>query len=230
MKPCSNNRKLIAWLALGVLDAHQERSLRAHLETCQECRRYRDEISDVTEKLAAVKVRSDVWASETFHQKLAGKLRAEASVPFGETALRHLRKTVWNWRKENETANHSHHRTDTFSRFSLVEARPSIRPQDLTRRRLAFSLIGATALVIAGFFVFLWRPRVPAIAPAGGRAIATSTAKAKSDLDPTISRYQMVANRSLENLDELLTRQGNWNSSSTPIYTVSTPAGAAVLE
>jgi hypothetical protein len=48
------------------------------------------------------------------------------------------------------------------------------------------------------------------------------TPKAQSDPDPTISNYQMVANRSLEKLDELLTRQGNRNPSPSPIYTAST--------
>jgi len=48
MKPCAQNRKLIVWLSLNVLDASQARQLRAHLETCEGCRRYLAEISNVT--------------------------------------------------------------------------------------------------------------------------------------------------------------------------------------
>ncbi len=53
MKPCSNHRKLIAWLAVDALDDPQTRSLRAHLETCEGCRRYLAEISNVAQKLSA---------------------------------------------------------------------------------------------------------------------------------------------------------------------------------
>ena len=53
MKPCAQNRKLIAWLASNALDARQTRQLQAHLETCEGCRRYLAEISNVTERLTA---------------------------------------------------------------------------------------------------------------------------------------------------------------------------------
>jgi hypothetical protein len=40
-------------------------------------------------------------------------------------------------------------------------------------------------------------------------------------MSPTLSNYQMVANHSLEALDELLTRQGNRNLPPVPVYTAS---------
>jgi hypothetical protein len=40
----------------------------------------------------------------------------------------------------------------------------------------------------------------------------------------------MIANRSLDKLDELLTRQGNRNPASTPIYTASTLSRASALD
>jgi hypothetical protein len=40
MKPCAKNRKLIAWLALGALEARRAAALRAHLALCEGCRQY----------------------------------------------------------------------------------------------------------------------------------------------------------------------------------------------
>ena len=183
MKPCSNNRKPIACLTMGALDARQERALRAHLETCEGCRGYLAEISGVTEKLAAVEIRSDVQTSESFHRKVAGALRAAESGSTWETVASPFRTFLFNW-------------------------------------RVALPTIGAAVAVIAAFFVFQRHPGAPSPAPLDGQTDLAPAAK--SDPDPTISNYQMVANRSLEKLDELLTRQGNQNPSPTPIYTAST--------
>jgi len=98
MKPCAQNRKLIAWLASNALEMRQARQLRAHLETCEGCRRYLAEISNVTEKLAAAEANSDVQASESFHRKAAGKLREAKPDSFGEILAAYFRGTVLNWR------------------------------------------------------------------------------------------------------------------------------------
>ena len=98
MKPCAQNRKLIAWLALNALEVPQARQLRAHLETCEGCRRYLAEISDVTEKLAAAEANPDVQASEIFHRKVAGKLRAAKPDSLGEILAAYFRGTLLNWR------------------------------------------------------------------------------------------------------------------------------------
>jgi anti-sigma factor RsiW len=98
MKPCAQNRKLIAWLASNALDAQQTRHLQAHLETCEGCRRYLAEISNVTERLAAVETNPDVQASESFHRKVAGKLREAKPDSFGEILKAYFRGTVLNWR------------------------------------------------------------------------------------------------------------------------------------
>jgi len=73
MKPCSNNRKPIAWLAIGALDARQERALRAHLETCEGCRSYLEEISTITQKLATTEVRSDIQTSNPFTEESSAR-------------------------------------------------------------------------------------------------------------------------------------------------------------
>ena len=182
MKPCSSHRKPIAWLALDALDVQEARNLRAHLETCEGCRRYLEEISNVTERLIAVEAAPDIQASESFHQQVVGRLRAEKSGAFSEAALPRLRATLVNW-------------------------------------RVVLPVIGATAVVIAAWSVFGPPPGVPSPARTGAQAMLTPNIT--NELDPTISNYRMVANRSLEELDELLTRQGNRNRPPTPLYTAS---------
>jgi hypothetical protein len=98
MKPCAQNRKLIVWLASNALDARQTQQLQAHLETCEGCRRYLVEISNVTEKLVATEPNPDVQASEVFHQKLAGRLRAAKPDSIGEILAAYFRGTLLNWR------------------------------------------------------------------------------------------------------------------------------------
>ena len=55
MNSCAANRKLIVGQILNMLDAQQTRQLCAHLETCEDCRRYHAEVSQVTERLATAK-------------------------------------------------------------------------------------------------------------------------------------------------------------------------------
>jgi hypothetical protein len=98
MKPCAQNRKLIAWLASNALDARQTRQLQAHLETCEGCRRYLAEISSVTEMLVATESNPDVQASESFHRKLAGRLRTAKPNSIGEILAAYFRGTLLNWR------------------------------------------------------------------------------------------------------------------------------------
>jgi len=186
MKPCSNNRKPIAWLAIGALDAGQERTLRTHLESCEGCRSYLEEISTITQKLAATEVRSEIQTSESFHQKVADALRPQRTISAWPNSLATLRGVWLNW-------------------------------------RVALPAIGATALLVAALSVFVRHPNAPSPSPTRVEVVSVKT---KADLDPTVLNYQMVANRSLENLDELLTRQGNRNPAPAQIYTASPLARA----
>jgi anti-sigma factor RsiW len=97
MKPCAQNQKLIVWLTLNALDARQTRQLQAHLETCEGCRRYLAEISSVTERLAEQE-NLDIQASESFHRKVAGRLRTIKSDSIGEILAAYIRGTLLNWR------------------------------------------------------------------------------------------------------------------------------------
>ena len=181
MKPCSKNRKHIAWLALDVLDVRQTQDLRMHLESCEGCRRYFEEMSILTLRLTAAETTPDVEASESFHQRVAGALRAEETASLWATVAERLRGKL-NW-------------------------------------RAALPVIGATAVVIVALAAIVWRPRVHSDRQSSVRA--DSAPRLTGDPPPTIANYTMVANQSLEKLDDLLTRQGSRNLSPTPIYTAS---------
>ena len=89
MKACSKNRKLLAWLALGELDARRAGELRAHIQTCDGCRYYLEEVSAVTDRLATVDMTADMQASESFHGRLVTSLRACLKTPFTDPEGRH---------------------------------------------------------------------------------------------------------------------------------------------
>jgi len=182
MKPCGKNRKLIGWLALGALEVREERHLRAHLETCEGCRGYLWELSNVKEKLSAVEITSDIRASEGFHQKLTRRLRAEAPASVWETLAEQIRAASLNW-------------------------------------RATVPVLGAMAVMLVALFVSM-RPSAISV-PRTIQIQAVLTPVENPEIAPTLFNYQSVANRSLENLDELLNRQGNENPSQTPIYTAA---------
>lgn len=96
MKPCSKNRKLMAWLALDALEARKAAALREHLAHCEGCRRYWEEISKVTEGLAAAAPDSNLKAPEFFHHRVAEKLQAVESGSVLENWW--FRGTMRNWR------------------------------------------------------------------------------------------------------------------------------------
>jgi anti-sigma factor RsiW len=98
MKPCFTKRKPIALLALGELDAHRTPDLRAHLETCAGCRCYLEEISALKERVAAADTMADIQASETFHRRLAARLRAEQPKPLWDVLAAQLAVVRLSWR------------------------------------------------------------------------------------------------------------------------------------
>ena len=98
MKPCSKNRKLIAWLALDALDARAAAALREHLALCEGCRRYAEEISNVTDGLAAAAPDSDLEASVSFHRGAAKKLQAAKANSVMENLAAWFRGSMLTWR------------------------------------------------------------------------------------------------------------------------------------
>src|SRR5882762_6407815 len=97
MKPCSHNRKRLALLAIDALNANDQRELRAHVQACERCRTYLQEISNVTQKLGAVELRSEIQTSEAFHQRVVRSLRAQEAAST-TSLLRHVREALLKWR------------------------------------------------------------------------------------------------------------------------------------
>jgi anti-sigma factor RsiW len=79
MKPCFGKRKLLAWLALGELDERQAQDLRSHVETCEGCRHYLEDLSGLKEKLAVSEAKPLLEPSASFHRKWVARLRPEQS-------------------------------------------------------------------------------------------------------------------------------------------------------
>jgi hypothetical protein len=89
-------------------------------------------------------------------------------------------------------------------------------------------LTGAAVIVIAALSLLLRQPGVPS--PVPGRVQAVVRPTLQVDLPPTIANYQMVASRSLDELDELLTQQGNRRPGPSAIYTASMFAAASAAD
>ena len=183
MKPCSRNRKLLAWLALDELDARRAEALRAHIQTCEGCRCYLEELSAVMNQLDAAETTPDMQASDAFHRRLVALLRSEQPASPWASLVAHFAAARLSW-------------------------------------RVAVPVLGAAALVIVMLSILERQPAVhlpaPTVVQAGSAPVLTSVPT------PTIANYQRVANRSLEELDDLLTRQAKRNLPLAPIYTAST--------
>ena len=182
MKPCSKNRKLIAWLAVDALPASQAGDLRAHIQDCPGCRRYLDEISSVSKSLSTAELPPDIQASASFHGRIVRALVAEAARSPWQRLVAWLNPAWLNW-------------------------------------RLAVPVV--IGVVIVGVALSVHQhaasgPPTQPIARAGPAPIRSS------DLPPTLSNYQLAADRSPEALDELLAAQARRIPGSAPVYTAST--------
>ncbi len=88
------------------------------------------------------------------------------------------------------------------------------------RWKIALPVIGAAAAGVTALLLVLRPPGGSSPSPSPMKPV-TTLPSAKRDLPPTISNYQMIANRSLESLDELLITEGNRNPPPAPVYTAS---------
>ena len=185
MKPCSKNRKLIAWLVLGNLEADRARVLRDHLESCGGCRRYFEELSMVTASVRAAEVKTSFEAGASFHQRVVDRVQARRRSLFQWTLPEFVRSLSLNW-------------------------------------RVGLSVVGGMAIILG--LVLIYRQQPPAHPPELVRvpAPAGTVREEHKNLEPTISNYQMVANRSLDKLDQLLTEQGARNLPRVATYTAGT--------
>jgi len=94
MKPCSKNRKLIAWLVLGSLETERAIPLRKHIETCAGCRNYLAGLTNLTATIKATEQKTDIQATAAFHQKVTARVKEGEQASLREV----LQGTLLNWR------------------------------------------------------------------------------------------------------------------------------------
>jgi anti-sigma factor RsiW len=97
MKPCFRKRKLIAWLVLDHLETEEVRALREHLEACEGCRKYFDELSHLTGTLRTASWEPDLNATASFHQKVMARVNPDASLSV-RGGLPEVIRGLLNWR------------------------------------------------------------------------------------------------------------------------------------
>jgi len=191
MKPCSKNRKLLVWLALGNLDTGRATTLREHVATCEECRCYLDELAKVTTSISGAVVKTDIVATASFHRRVVAAVKAEE------------RRTVWP-------------RIERFLRGTLVNW------------RVAVPALGGIAVVLMMGLLLISRHQSEVPVPTPPSSQNGSAHNLDADFRPTVANYRMVANQSLEKLDQLLSEQGSKKLPPAPVYTASTFISADV--
>jgi hypothetical protein len=113
----------------------------------------------------------------------------------------------------------------TGSRWDVMMAQLQMA---LPKWKIALPVVGAVAAVVITLLLIV---RPPAgSAPRESSVNSAAMPPGKRDLPPTISNYQMIANHSLEKLDEHLTSEGNRNLPPAPVYTVSSLSHAALTD
>ncbi len=96
--------------------------------------------------------------------------------------------------------------------------------------RIALPVIAVAALIFVMFIINLRSPDVHLVARSTNQNFPQPRSDGDSELAPTLSNYHMLANRSLETLDEVLSRDGRRNSSPAPVYAASTLTRANEME
>ncbi len=182
MKPCSSKRRLVAWLALGELDARRAQTIRAHIQTCDGCRRYLEQVSSVKETLTSAPGMPNIETSESFHRRVVARLGPGQSLSLWDRLVGRFGEAAPGW-------------------------------------RAALGLAGATAVLIA-LVALLRKPPEPT-APGATIAPTRVAVRPNAALLPTISNYEWAANRSVDELDDLLTRQARERPSPRVLYTAS---------
>ena len=89
----------------------------------------------------------------------------------------------------------------------------------LVNRRFALPVALAAVAVLVGFLFFWSNSTPPRLAPRDSRM--ASRAHIPKDVAPTLSSYLIVANQSLDQLDDLITRQATHRLPQASTYTLS---------
>jgi anti-sigma factor RsiW len=118
----------------------------------------------------------------------------------------------------------SYHR-EIVAALRAQAATPEALPIVLQRWFLSWRVavpVGLALLVAAAMLVL--RPHQGPIAGSGRAGIAVGP-DLQGELEPTISNYMVVAERSFEQFDDLLTQQANKRSAHFPVYTAGGISG-----
>jgi anti-sigma factor RsiW len=119
-------------------------------------------------------------------------------------------------------------RVKTQGRVPARETLKEFLRTNLLNWRVALPAAGGLAAVLAIWVLISPAPFTRP--PASSNATVNSGTKFDSNLQPTVANYQMVANQSLEKLDQLLNDQGRRSLPPVPVYTASTPPTASKLD
>ena len=95
--------------------------------------------------------------------------------------------------------------------------------------RVALPVSAGAGLLLLALATLLNRPTVSPPAVPNAQSVPPAVIR-KADPLPTLSNYEMVANQSLEKLDELLSRQAERNPPPAPIYRASSLLPESVME
>ncbi len=101
--------------------------------------------------------------------------------------------------------------------------------QWVTNWRLALPAAVAAVLMILALAIFLHPPAVAPSAITDAQSVPPAVVR-KADPLPTLSNYEMVANQSLDQFDELLNRQASRNPPPAPIFQASSLLPETVTE
>jgi hypothetical protein len=220
MKPCFGNRKQLALLAIGGLTRGSENTLRAHLEACPGCRAYLAEISSVTVKLKAIEPDSEIRASDDFHRKTVAAIEALKS----ETQLpRFELPQLLNWRLALPAVAVLAISLAVLS-GRLGKSQPgqrTVASADASARHPYLSGRLGDGIVAGGTDGMVSGGTSRGAARGAEASLPGQPANRQADLEPTVGRYELVANESLDKLDELIARQAKRSTPSAPVMTAT---------
>jgi anti-sigma factor RsiW len=182
MQQCHRYRKEIGLLALGALSAEESAHLRQHIEECPPCRERWEDLSAVCDRLSAdASSLPTAESSQFFHERLRRNVLATPQRMSFHGLLQLIGKLPARWLRPGQI--------------------PRLSGDEFSSWKVGFSMAAGCVLAIILFYAG-WRHE-------GAKApLATAAAVSKEipDPKPTLGRYQMLANKSLDEFDELMNR------------------------
>ena len=97
MNPCREHQESMALLAAGALSTEDAALAHAHLQTCDACRAYWQEMASVTELLGTAAVGPEnVEASPALHRRVMKSIASEIDSPWWSGFVAQIRAGAWN--------------------------------------------------------------------------------------------------------------------------------------